>query len=435
MRSTTGKDEVGCCLRLSGFPTRLLVGFARRTASAGVSPAAREAFMGAMLCAHLLIAFPSAQAQTEAVLYRFQGAPDGEAPEASLIRDSRGNLYGTTFEGGTGTGCGPSGGSCGTVFEVTPDGAETVLYSFGSQFGDGGNPAAGLVMDKKGNLYGTTLYGGRGPCNCGCGTVFKLTPTGAESVLYSFGSQSGDGSYSTAGLIRDKERNLYGTTSSGGAYGNGTVFKLTPTGAETVLHSFGSSGDGVAPYAGVIMDKAGNFYGSTCCGGAHGYGAVYKLTPDGGETVLYSFASWPKDALFPKGLIMDKKGNLYGTTQLGGAYNEGTVFELTPAGTETILYSFGSHSGDGGYPYAGLVRDRRGNLYGTTAEGGWYYYYGTVFKLTTDGTETVLYSFGSQPGDGTQPVADLIMDKIGNLYGTAEFGGANGYGTVFKLVP
>ena len=229
--------------------------------------------------------------------------------------------------------------------------------------------------------------------------MFKLVPPGkkagswTETVLYSFGSQPGDGIYPQAGLIMDAEGNLYGTTVSGGASTNcddgcGSVFELSATGTETVLYSFCSQGgctDGTQPYADLIMDKKGNLDGTTGGGGTNGGGTVFQLTPNNGtwtETVLHSFGSQPGDGIYPQaGLIMDKKGNLYGTTQQGGAYGEGTVFELSPTGTETVLHSFPSQSGDGYWLDAGLIRDKKGNLYGTSYEGG-ANGEGAVFKVT-----------------------------------------------------
>ena len=208
-----------------------------------------------------------------------------------------------------------------------------------------------------------------------------------ETVLYSFGGQYGDAAYPLyAGLALDKQGDLYGTTPNFGANNGGTVFKLTPTGTETVLHSFGRAyvgPDGSQPYGGVVLDKKGNLYGTTGLGGANNSGTVFEMTPDGAETVLYSFGNQPGDGAFPlAGLVLDKQGNLYGTTVYGGAHGGGTVFQLTPDGAETVLYSFGSQPGDGTNPYAGLVLDKKGNLYGTTGAGGQYGFGGTVFKVT-----------------------------------------------------
>ncbi len=269
-----------------------------------------------------------------------------------------------------------------------------------------------------------------------------------ETVLYSFATQPGDGEYPDAGLIFDTNGNLYGTTVSGGAYYGGTVFELTAAGSEKVLYSFGSQPrDGSGPYAGLIFDNAGNLYGTTSYGGAfkcsNAYvcGTVFELTAAGKEKILYSFGSYPGDGLVPEaGLIFDNAGNLYGTTFEGGASTNGTVFELTADGTEKILYSFSNGPGDGAYPIAGVIFDSNGNLYGTTSSGG-AYYAGTVFELTAAGTEKVLYSFGSQTDDIVLPNAGVIFDTNGNLYGTTRLGGdleceaPYGCGTVFKLTP
>jgi uncharacterized repeat protein (TIGR03803 family) len=372
----------------------------------------------------LLAAVQPARAET--VVYSFGVFPDGEVPYAGLIMDKAGNFYGTTYAEGTHL--------FGTVFKVTPSGKETVLYSFGSHSGDGTFPYAGLVMDTKGNLYGTTTAGGAN----GVGTVFKLTPAGTETILHSF-SQSGDGYSPIAGLVIDTEGNLYGTTPAGGANFSGTVFKVTRAGKERVLYSFcPQSGcpDGSHPMAGVIRDTNGNLYGTTSGGGAYVSGTVFELTPTGTETVRYSFNP-AVDGYQPfAGVIRDGLGNLYGTTTTGGAHGFGTVFKVAPSRKETVLYSFGSNSSDGQNPqYAGVVRDTNGNLYGTTTYGG-AHGFGTVFKVKPSGRETVLYSFGSQSGDGHFPWASgVVMDTKGNLYGTNEAGGAHSYGTVFKVTP
>jgi uncharacterized repeat protein (TIGR03803 family) len=403
----------------------------------------------AALSTLLLIVAPPVQAQTEAVLYNFGSQTgDGAYPShGSLIFDGEGNLYGTTLSGGA--------HGNGAVFELTEAGSEKVLYSFGSQAGDGNDPYAGVIFDKAGNLYGTTVGGGTYKCSNAyvCGTVFKLTAAGTEKVLHSFGNPygydgtKGDGTYPFAGLIFDDAGNLYGTTTYGGdlecgGYGCGTVFKLTAKGKEKVLYRFGrNASDGRNPYAGLIFDNAGNLYGTTFDGGYYGYGTVFEVTAAGKEKILYSFDHYRGDGLHPQaGLIFDNAGNLYSTTTYGGAYGYGTVFELTADGTEKILYSFGGQAGDGESPTGGLIFDTSGNLYGTTSVGG-AYYAGTVFELTAAGTETVLYSFGSQTENVVYPYAGLIFDTNGNLYGTTSHAGdleceaPYGCGTVFKLTP
>ena len=276
-----------------------------------VGSAVRSVLGPVLLCA-LVLTVPPAHGQTETVLYGFAGSPDGGGPGAALIRDKEGNLYGTTLAGGVYNACYGGSSGCGTVFKLTPSGTETILWSFGNGK-DGSSPSGSFIFDK-GNLYSTTRYGGA----YNGGTVFKLTPSGTETILWSFGNGA-DGYNPYAGLVVDKLGNLYGTTSAGGATscynGCGTVFRLTPSGTETVLYSFGSqSGDGYFPLAGLTMDAKGNLYGTTLAGGAYNQGTVFKLTPSGTETILWSFGNeW--DGAWPNGgLVFDHKGNLYGMT-------------------------------------------------------------------------------------------------------------------------
>jgi len=312
----------------------------------------------------------------------------------------------------------------------------TVLYSF-SGGEDGGNPFAGLVMDRDGNLYGTTASGGFS----GFGTVFKVDNSGNETVLHSFSGL--DGAVPLAGLVMDRDGNLYGTTAFGGSSfvdnladsGNGTVFKVDSQGNETVLHSFMDVPDGVEPSAGLIMDRDGNLYGTTSSGGSSGGGTVFKVDSNGNETVLYSFSG--ADGANPlAGLVMDRDGNLYGTTAGGGSSSLGTVFKLGTDGKETVLHSF-TDTPDGAAPRADLVRSKAGNLYGTTTIGG-SSGFGTAFRVDSLGRESVLHSFSGV--DGAVPFAGLVMDRDGNLFGTTSFGGSlfianvfNGYGTVFQV--
>jgi uncharacterized repeat protein (TIGR03803 family) len=310
------------------------------------------------------------------------------------------NTYAVTVASQTpGVTCGTSSASGTTgIADVTVTvscsaGTESVLYSF-STGTDGAIPVAGLITDGNGNLYGTTFNGGTNSN----GTVFKLTPNSAggynESVLYSFGTGTDGANPQQAALITDGNGNLYGTTFNGGTNGNGTVFKLTPNSAggynESVLYRFGANGatDGANPYAGLITDTNGNFYGTTAYGGTNSNGTVYKLTPNstGGytESVLHSFAGGTGDGAIPvASLITDGNGNFYGTTQYGGTNNNGTVFKLIANSsggyTESVLFSFGTGT-DGANPYAGLITDASGNLYGTTQNGGTNNS-GSVFKI------------------------------------------------------
>jgi uncharacterized repeat protein (TIGR03803 family) len=362
------------------------------------------------------------------VLYSFAGGPaDGAYPYAPLIQVSDGSFYGTTLSGGTyGSGASSGQGPGGTAFHLTLGGTETVLHSFGGT-GDGFNPYGGLILANDGNLYGTT--GGLQPPNYG--KVFKLSTAGTETVFHSFNGS--DGAAPVEGnLIQDSNGNLYGVTNEGGGNGAfGSLFKIDTLGNYTLLHGFGLGSDGQNPAAGLIFGADGNLYGTTTGGGTHNHGTVfeYNLT-QATETVLYSFAAGT-DGASPKGaLIQDSAGNFYGTTSLGGANGAGTVFKLTPQLAESVLYSFGA-SGDGFAPYAGLIVGTDGNFYGTTLAGG-AQGLGTIYEITPAGAETVLYSFGSNSGDATLPEAPLIQGADGHFYGTTVRGGANGYGAVFK---
>jgi len=259
------------------------------------------------------------------------------------------------------------------------------------------------------------------------GTVFKLTSHGKKKILHSFASD-GDTYAPNSPLIMDADGNLYGTTTMGGVADNGTVYKVTPTGQETVLLSFMGGTEGFFPAGGLIMDASGNLYGTAQLGGANGVGAVFKLTPGGQETILYSFDYGNYGQQPAGGVIMDDSGNLYGTTSGGGEFDQGIVFKVTPEGQETILYAFDGGTG-GGTPFARLVMDASNNLYGTTYSGG---HGGTVFKLTPSGKETVLHGF-TAGADGAHPDRGVIMDARGNLYGTTPEGGAGSEGVVFKV--
>lgn len=309
----------------------------------------------------VVFALTKSNSYAATVLYKFGNYPDGNNPKG-LVRGKRGSLYGTTYWGGS--------GASGDVFELAPDGHKKLLYTF-TGGSDGRYPNAGVIKDKAGNLYGTTIQGGPHVK----GVVFKLTKGAGytETVLHSFGGGS-DGVQPDAGLIADKAGNLYGTTIVGGGTdcsgnGCGTVYKLTPDGKETVLYAFRGGNDGRYPYAGVIEDKAGNLYGTAYVGGASDNGVVFKLAPDGTETVLHSFAGGSDGRNPYAGVIADNAGNLYGTTQYGGARDNGTVFKIAPDGTETVLHSFSGRR-DGRYPQAGLIADEADNLYGTTQYGG-----------------------------------------------------------------
>ncbi|HXM19869.1 MAG TPA: choice-of-anchor tandem repeat GloVer-containing protein [Terriglobales bacterium] len=367
-------------------------------------------------------------APREKVLYSF-GRQGGDGLY-SVIFDASGNFYGTTYFGGA--------FNAGTVFEVMHKASggwtEKNLFDF-SDGAEGAYPSAGLTVDVAGNLYGPTYAGGAH----GVGTVFELSKTRKESLRYSFAGGT-DGCYPFGALLVDKADNLYGTTLNCGTSGYGTVFKLSKSGKETVLHSFaGGSSDGEYPFStSLLMDKNGNLYGVTKQGGSSNEGVVYKLSTGGKLTVLHSFAGGTRDGCIPYGtLAMDKQGNLYGTTTGCGSSSDGIVWRVSNKGAEIVLHNFTGNASDGAGPLAGVVMDAKGNLYGTTFTGG-AYNYGTVFEVTPKAggswTEQVLHSFGNGH-DGVSPQAGLIFDASGNIYGTTYAGGTYGGGTVFEVTP
>ena len=295
---------------------------------------------------------------------------------------------------------------------------ETVVYSF-SDFPNGANPFAPLFRDPAGNLYGTTNQGGA----ANVGVVFRLSASGYK-VLYSFKGGT-DGANPDSGVRLDSAGNIYGTTYLGGAANAGVVYKLTPAGQETLLYSFTGGADGANPYAGVILDSAGNLYGTTYQGGSAKLGVVYRVNAVGQETVLHSFTGAPDGANPYAGVISDASGNLYGTTYGGGSNSTGAVYELTPSGQETVLHSFPSENGGGAAPYSGVVRDSAGSLYGTTSE--------AVYRLGPTGSYKLLHEFGGAGVDPTAPRWGVVLDSAGNLYGATETGGTADVGVVYKL--
>ncbi len=375
---------------------------------------------GLALMIALVVVSTSAQGQrftTFATLYSFRGS-DGNQPLAGVVRDAVGNLYGTTYYGGLGSG---------VVFKLEPSGKETTLHEFtcGS---DGCSSSAPLILDSAGNLYGTTTTGGDPACLCG--VVFKMDKNGNETVLHTFtGGQDGANPY--AGLVRDAAGNLYGTTTQGGHGNNGIVFKVDVKGKETVLYRFRGGTDGSGPSGGVIRDSAGSLYGTTS-GGGHQNGTVFKLNANNKESTLYRFRGGADGSGPLGGVVRDSAGNLYGMTFTGGdltcvpdGHGCGTIFKLDNTGTKTILHSFTGDSlapVDGSYPTGGVIRDSAGNLYGTTWE------FGTIFEVTAAGEESVTFVDGF-------PQAGLFRDSVGNFYGTTAAGGSAECGTVFEFIP
>jgi uncharacterized repeat protein (TIGR03803 family) len=378
------------------------------------------------LCLTCSFAIRRAQAQTETVLYNFKGGSDGFTPQSGLASDGAGNLYGTTGFGGLGYG---------TVFELSPNGSggwnESVIYSF-TGGADGSVPYFSyLLVDSEGNLYGTTYWGG----TYGYGAVFELSPVGTnwnESVLYSFAGGTED-SNPIGNLVMDKGGNLYGRTSvTEGA--NGNVFELSKSGGSWTKQVIYNN---AADYGGLAMNAAGDIYGVTP-------ETVFELSPNGqggwNPSVIHTFAGGAGDGIEAEGTpVLDQAGNVYGTTLGGGLKNDGVVYELihgTKGWTEKILHSFQGGSNDGSDPLAGIVFDAAGNIYGTTEFGGSTPIGGTVYELVApvgagSYKERVLWKFNQT--DGYEPVFSLMVDSAGNVYGTTSNGGTNNCGVVFKV--
>jgi len=362
-----------------------------------------------------------ASAQTFKTIASFDYT-DGEGPQyVSLVQGIDGNFYGTTFVAGS------LGG--GTVFKVTPGGTVTAIYNFPAALGDGFEPWAGLLLGKDGNFYGTTAGGGANSK----GTIFKVTPAGKESILHSFTGT--DGEYPTSSLIQASNGNFYGTAEYGGTnstqcggMGCGTAFEITPGGTFTVLYNFCSQAnctDGAQVYAPLMQASNGTFYGTTFMGGSSGNGTIFSISAAGAFNVVHNFASYPDDGAFPNaGLIQATNGDLYGTTYGGGTDFVGTVYQMTLAGQETLLGSFDFT--DGTTPTAGVIQGTDGNFYGTTYSGG-ASFDGNVYQITPTGTITNLYSLCSLSGcpDGQYAPGGLLQSTNGTFYGLTEYGGAS----------
>lgn len=405
-------------------------------------------------------------AQTLSVLHNFVGQPDGGYPGGMVVEDKDGNLYGTS-EGG-GSNCSPNG--CGTVWELSPTAGgvwtETILYNFQGTSTDGSSPWGGLAMDSRGNLWGTTQFGGGSACgSTGCGTVFQLkrpasgSTTWTHHLAHSFAGGTRDGAQPLGGVVFDSTGNVYGTALSGGSQGHGIVFKMTPSGLSYtygVIWNFGASGDASGPESTPVLDSAGNIYGTTVAGGSgtNPQGTAWELSPSGSgytESVLYSFPNTGKTGYFPQaGLVLDAQGNLYGMNLFGGNFKNcasgcGTIFKLKPptsggAWTLNILYTFQGGS-DGLNPYNAMTIDRAtSTFYGSTpfSEGGTDDC-GVVFSLQKPATSgaswtfTTLHDFDNT--DGCHPTTGMVLASDGSVYGTTNVGGAGAVGTVFQLTP
>jgi uncharacterized repeat protein (TIGR03803 family) len=376
-----------------------------------------------------LVAATSAHARSLQIVHDFTGASDGGNPVDGFAMGPTGIFYGTA----------PSGGASGygVVFRVMGKGSETVLHSFAGGT-DGAMPNGGVILDANNTLFGTTTAGG----TSGSGTVFEVKGR-KETVLYSFAGGT-DGADPQAGLVMDAAGNLYGTTAQGGTSGNGTVFELvapTKKGGkwkELVLYSFGTGTDGATPISRVNFDAAGNLYGTTSLGGANGYGTIFQLTPGTTwtETVLHSFQNADDGAYPYAGLISDAAGNLYGAATQGGTAGGGTVFALTPSQGSwkfSVLYSVPGSGISGSF--RNLLLDDAGNIFGTTHCDG-DNNAGTVFKLKPSHgawSYTLLYTF-TGGSDGEYTISNLVM-KSGKLYGTTQYGGANDAGVIYRLTP
>lgn len=378
-----------------------------------------------------LAAAVSLCAGTFTSLHSFNGG-DGANPYSALAQGADGNFYGATEHGGA--------QGLGTVFRIAPDGTFTSLYSFCSlaNCADGSFPTSTLTRTPNGDFYGTTALGGFS----NGGTFFRITPAGALTTLHKFCSQpncsDGVSPYSSVVLV---DGDFYGTTLQGGATGSGTIYRMTPSGTLTTLYSFCTQGnclDGALPSSALVHAAGGAFFGATSAGGANGRGTIFKLTPAGALTTLHNFCadSTCPDGNDPQGaLIQAASGDLYGTTVFGGASGHGTVFKITPGGNFTTLYSFCSQDGcpDGVFPSAALLQAPDGSFYGTTAGSqSLGPIYGTAFSITAAGSLTTLHSFDGL--DGQAPDAALVPGPGGNLYGTTSIGGENSQGTIFRLL-
>jgi len=374
----------------------------------------------------VLILAALAQAQTFTTLYKFTGGADGGNPEAGVIQDAEGNLYGTTQDSGV--------YKAGVVYEISTAGTETVLHSFGSGQ-DGLSPFTPVIRDGKGNIYGTTVEGGSDDY----GTIFTIDATGHETILHSFGTIKDDGCYPEQGLVMGKSGILFGTAAKCGSHNRGTIFKVNSAGHFTLLYSFIQSPYGGRPAGGrLTRDKSGSLYGVTT-GGGHNEGVLYELAANGAPGLLHSFMGGTKDGCYPVGSVMqDEAGNFYGTTYDCGSNGYGTIWKVSKTGREIILHNFSGGTADGCYPSGGVARDLEGNLYGVASECG-ANGYGALYEFSASGTFTLLHSFGLS--DGADPVGEVLWTN-GTLFGTTYVGGndgcnayGNGCGTVWSYVP
>jgi len=355
--------------------------------------------------------------QTDTKLHAFDNnTTEGMLPYSGLVADVQGNLYGTAVAGGAYNG--------GSIFKITPQGIYSTLYSFGGVANDGESPYADLVIDAAGNLYGTTANGGPD----GAGIVFKYSAAGQFSKIVDLGPVNGLFYGAPNGrMVLTATGDLYGTASFSNH--NGAVFRLSKDGQLSTVYEFSGTQDGDNPTGAIVVDANGNIFGTTYDGGANGQGIIYKIDNTGHETILHSFAGGATDGSYPYGgLVADASGNLYGTTATGGAKDNGTVFKIAPDGTFKLLATFDSNSGK--YPLGALTFDAQKNLIGTTYD--WGTSNGSIFSVAPDGTFQILFKFGNSTVEGARPVGAVTL--VGSkIVGTTSQGGVNGYGTTFSL--
>jgi uncharacterized repeat protein (TIGR03803 family) len=375
----------------------------------------------------------------------------GNSNLTPLVQGRDGNLWGTTEAGGAEEG--PCNGASGTIFRMIPSGKLTTLHVFHGSCSDGQYPESGMVLGTDGSFYGTTVQGGGLSDVSGCsgsptGTIFRITQAGDYSILHTFPTNCSQGIEPVATLVQGTDGNFYGATTAGGAHGCGTVFRITPSGVLTKLYSFPAVPYCDNPFGTLVQGTDGNFYGTTRGGGKFGEGTVYRITPEGSYTLLHSFTAStiiPYDGQYPNaGLVQGTDGNFYGATELGGANDGGTVFRITPSGKETILYSLGGTASPGSWVDAPLIQATDGNFYGVTVrgEGSCFDGCGTIFKITPAGKLTTLYSFHGH--DGSHPTGGLVQYTDGSFYGMTSQGGSgysptqcgstDGCGTVYRMV-
>src|ERR1700722_1642394 len=406
-------------------PSSAIRGWANRRTNFRAALTTASLIVGSLL---MLAASQLGFAQTESVVYSFANPPDGYGPESSLAADAAGNMYVTTVNGGA--------NNQGAIVMLTPSGTESVLYSFLSGTSDGHHPVAGLVPIKgTPSFIGTTISGG----TTNNGTLFFVNPgAGLNGVFYNFQGGPNDGAnpYSAVTQIGTGVNYFYGTTFNGGQFGYGTIFSYRISdGQYKVLHSFNSAFptlDGAHPYGGMNVHK-GVLYGTTQMGGASNLGTIFSITRTGVYTLLYSFKGGATDGQSPNaGVLFDSAGNIYGTTFGGGQSNAGVVYKISAGGVESVLHSFGRNGADGSNPYSSLIK-AKGAFYGTTLQGG-SANGGTIYKITAAGVETVVHQF-TGGADGFNPYGALLLGKDKALYGTTQIGGTSKLGTVFKLIP